>query len=56
MSFSACRGVSRPFVAVCRPREIAVLRLPSGLCVAMVGMETLTDDFFWLDWEDDALL
>jgi hypothetical protein len=56
MTFPALPRVSRPFVAVCRWREIAVLRLISGLCVAMVGMETLTDDIFWLDWDDDALL
>jgi hypothetical protein len=48
--------VSRPFVAACRWREIAVPSLLSGLGVAMVSMETLTDEFFWLDWEDDGLL
>jgi hypothetical protein len=56
MSFSALPRVSRPFVAVCRWRGIAVLRLLSGLCVAMVGMESLLTDIVWLDWEDDDLL
>jgi hypothetical protein len=41
---------------VCRWREIAVPRLISGLCVAMVGMESLLTDIVWLDWEDDDLL
>ena len=42
---------------VCRgrlSRRVAgVLRLLLGLCVAMVGMESLLTDIVWLDWEDD---
>jgi hypothetical protein len=49
-----------PPSVVCRGRlslcVAGVLRPLLGLCVALVGMESLLTDIVWLDWEDDDLL
>jgi hypothetical protein len=47
--------VSSPSPA-CRLTSIAVLCVARGLCVAMVGMESLTDEIDWLEWDPDVWL